>query len=282
MLDLETVWFQITGTLCNLTCTHCFVECSPTNHAHEFMTLEQMRERMDEAVRLGAREFAFTGGEPFMHPEIIETLECSLARARTLVLSNATLFRPKMAGRLREMLDRSSGDHEFEVRVSLDGVTAEQNDSVRGEGSFERAMTGIRNLLEVGIRPTVATTGTWGDTPKGEITRQMQRLMAEHGVENCSIKIFPNVLLGAEEQRLRSYREVERVTAKCVEGADPRALMCSNSRLVTERGVWVCTLLANVEGAKMGETVEETLRPFKITQGACFTCFTQGVRCSAE
>jgi hypothetical protein len=187
-----------------------------------------------------------------------------------------------MAQRLRAMLDESSDEHEFEIRVSLDGVTAEQNDSVRGEGALDRAMAGIRELLGVGIRPTVATTATWGSTPDEKITRQMQALMAEQGVEDCPIKIFPNVLLGAEEKRLRTYREGERVTAKCVEGADPRALMCSNSRLVTERGAWVCTLLANIDGAKMGETIADTMRPFKITEGACYTCFTQGVRCSGD
>jgi uncharacterized Fe-S cluster-containing radical SAM superfamily protein len=278
MLGLQTVWFQVAGTLCNLSCTHCFVECSPTNHTHEFMSLEQMRDHMDEAIRLGAREFGFTGGEPFMHPRIIETLEYALERAPALVLTNGTLFKPEMVERLSLLTQEA--DHMLDIRVSLDGDTAEQHDSVRGEGAFARALEGVQRLVEAGIYPTVATTATWCDAPAEEIERRMRRLMRSFGVEGCPIKIFPNILIGAEEKRVRGYRETERVTDRCVANADPRALMCSSSRLVTERGVWVCTLLANIEGARMGETLEESLIPFKITQGACFTCFTQGVQCT--
>jgi hypothetical protein len=244
------------------------------------MAFEQMVERMDEAVALGVKEFGFTGGEPFMHPRIIETLAYALDRAPSLILTNGTLFRPKMCDRLRDLVAKAK--HPLTIRVSLDGETPEQNDAVRGEGAFERAMEGVRALLEIGIRPTIATTCTWENEPECAIRSRMQALMAEHGVENCPTVIFPALLMGAEAERTRGYREGERVTAKCVEGADPSTLMCSNSRLVTERGVWVCTLLANEEDARMGETLRDTLSPFKITHGACYTCFTQGVACSAK
>ena len=35
--SLDTLWFQVGGTVCNLACTHCFVSCSPTNHTHEVL-----------------------------------------------------------------------------------------------------------------------------------------------------------------------------------------------------------------------------------------------------
>ena len=41
--SLDTLWFQVGGTVCNLACTHCFISCSPTNHTHEFMTLAEVR-----------------------------------------------------------------------------------------------------------------------------------------------------------------------------------------------------------------------------------------------
>ena len=39
---LETVWFQITGTVCNLRCSHCFISCAPDNHTLEFLSREQV------------------------------------------------------------------------------------------------------------------------------------------------------------------------------------------------------------------------------------------------
>src|SRR6516225_9883420 len=52
-VSLDTLWFQVAGTLCNLKCTHCFISCSPTNHSHEMLTLEEVMERLREAEPLG-------------------------------------------------------------------------------------------------------------------------------------------------------------------------------------------------------------------------------------
>ncbi|NUP88679.1 MAG: radical SAM protein [Candidatus Sumerlaeia bacterium] len=280
MLGLETVWFQITGTLCNLTCSHCFVESSPRNHTHEFMTLDQVRHSIAEAVREGVRDFGFTGGEPFIHPQIIDVLALALEAAPALVLSNGTLFTAKMARRLRALVDQAP--HPLDIRVSLDGDTAAQHDAVRGEGAFDRAIQGLRQLIAAGLAPSVATTATWQGVSACEIERRMRTLMASLGAPGAAVRIFPPILIGAEAKRLRPYRATERLTPKCVERADPRKLMCSNSRLITERGTWVCTLLANVEEARMGDSLAESLRPHRLTHGACYTCFTQGVTCTQD
>ena len=64
--ELDTLWFQVGGTLCNLACTHCFVSCSPTNHTHELMTLDEVGPYLEEGAALGVKEYYFTGGEPFL------------------------------------------------------------------------------------------------------------------------------------------------------------------------------------------------------------------------
>ena len=40
---LDHLWFQAGGTLCNLTCHHCFISCSPQNDSFGFLSLEQVR-----------------------------------------------------------------------------------------------------------------------------------------------------------------------------------------------------------------------------------------------
>ena len=76
---LDTLWFQVAGTLCNLRCNHCFISCSPENHTLGLMSFDQFKPYLDEAVQYGVKEFYFTGGEPFINPEIFEILEATLA-----------------------------------------------------------------------------------------------------------------------------------------------------------------------------------------------------------
>ncbi|HSF42311.1 MAG TPA: radical SAM protein, partial [Thermoanaerobaculia bacterium] len=86
--SLDTLWFQVGGTVCNLACTHCFVSCSPTNHTHEMMTLPEVRRSLAEAAELGVREYYFTGGEPFLNPEMEAILEETLRVGPANVLTN--------------------------------------------------------------------------------------------------------------------------------------------------------------------------------------------------
>src|SRR5215469_18882152 len=77
---LTTLWFN-TGTLCNITCRNCYIESSPKNDRLVYLGVNDIRPYLDEISRdgLGTEEIGFTGGEPFMNPNIIELLkECLL------------------------------------------------------------------------------------------------------------------------------------------------------------------------------------------------------------
>lgn len=92
--SLDELWFQVSGTVCNLRCKHCFISCAPDNHSFWFMTREQVADALEESVELGVKEYYFTGGEPFMNPEMEEILAETLALGPATVLTNATLIPP--------------------------------------------------------------------------------------------------------------------------------------------------------------------------------------------
>src|SRR5580700_7939115 len=73
---LETLWFN-TGTLCNLTCRNCYIESSPRNDRLAYLSLAEVETYLDEIVRerLSTKLIGFTGGEPFMNPEIVAMLD---------------------------------------------------------------------------------------------------------------------------------------------------------------------------------------------------------------
>src|SRR5215213_4507242 len=88
---LDTLWFN-TGTLCNLTCVHCYIESSPRNDRLVYLSAAEVASYLDEigALRLGTRLIGFTGGEPFLNPQLPEMLALVLERGfRVLVLTNA-------------------------------------------------------------------------------------------------------------------------------------------------------------------------------------------------
>jgi MoaA/NifB/PqqE/SkfB family radical SAM enzyme len=276
-LGLDTVWFQVAGTLCNLTCRHCFISCSPTNHSHELMSRAEVRRYLDEAESLGVNDTYFTGGEPFLNREIVEILEDALRIGPSTVLTNATLITPERALALAAMSRGSR--YSLEVRVSLDGPTPEMNDPIRGDGSFAATMAGLEELARAGIHPIVTVARTWAERDEEWVLAEFRSLLGSRGVTRPRLKVLPLFLLGREEGRTRGYGEEEMLTPEHMNGHDPWSLQCSTSRMVTSRGVMVCPILIDEPDARMGSTLTESLRAHPLAHGACHTCWATGATC---
>ena len=116
--SLDTLWFQVGGTVCNLACTHCLVSASPTNRTHDGMTLEQVRPFLEEARRLGVKEYYFTGGEPFLNPDMEAILRKTLQIGPATVLTNGLLLDKKRCARLYGLAD--GADYSLDLRISID------------------------------------------------------------------------------------------------------------------------------------------------------------------
>jgi MoaA/NifB/PqqE/SkfB family radical SAM enzyme len=277
MLQMDTLWFQVAGTLCNIACTHCFISCSPKNHTHEMMRLEDVLPYLEEAKTLGVREYYFTGGEPFMNRDMLPILEATLRQGPASVLTNGMLLKPELCTALRELFD--SSEYSLDIRVSLDGFDRESHDAIRGQGVWDRVMTGLRNLAAVGLNPVITVTEAAEGVGSAEGRVRFLELIRGFGFDKPRLKVLALFQIGAEETRTRSYNEWERLSRETMSESDASILQCSSCRMVTSQGVFVCPILINDPSAKMGETIGETLRDFRLDYGACYTCWTDGVSC---
>jgi molybdenum cofactor biosynthesis enzyme MoaA len=278
MLALDTLWFQVAGTLCNITCTHCFISCSPKNHAHEMMSFDDVLPWLDEARRLGVKEYYFTGGEPFMNRDMLPILVATLKQGPATVLTNGMLLPPDVCRKLRTLIDGS--DYSLDLRVSLDGFDAASHDAIRGRGVWDRVMLGLRNLGEVGINPVITVTTAAEGAGSAEGRARFLALIRSFGFDKPRLKVLSLFRIGAEESRSRAYESWERLSAEMMSDADAGVLQCSSCRMVTSKGVYVCPILIDSDEARMGTgTIAETLRPFPLKFGACYTCWVDGVTC---
>ncbi|MEJ2700437.1 MAG: radical SAM protein [Desulfuromonadales bacterium] len=141
---------SITG-VCNLHCSHCWVEAGPASAAGS-VPLPDLLRVVEEFAALGGQTIRFTGGEPLCHPGWLEVLRA----ARRLGLSgvglqtNGMLFRDEQVAALRE-LDFPG----FSIHISLDGASASTHDLVRGRGAFRGVLRGLEVLVRGGLGPRI-------------------------------------------------------------------------------------------------------------------------------
>jgi molybdenum cofactor biosynthesis enzyme MoaA len=278
LAHLDHLWFQVGGTLCNLECRHCFISCSPHNHAFGFLDLETVRRALEESVGLGVKEYYFTGGEPFLNRDMVAILELTLRYGPATVLTNGTVLKDEWLDRLARA--EADSPYSLEFRVSLDGFTADSNDAVRGPGTFERALRGVRRLAAHGFLPLVTVTRTADDQDDASLFEGFVRLLRANGCDRPRVKVLPALRIGAEAERRRGYRAEERVTPEMMAGFDLGQLLCHHSRVVTDRGVFVCPILIEAPDARLGGTLREGQAAYPLRHHACFTCYEYGTICS--
>ena len=277
LLALDTLWLQVAGTLCNLQCTHCFISCSPSNTRHGMMSLAQVQAHLADAAALGVREYYFTGGEPFLNRQLFEMMEAALVQGPVSVLTNGVLIREETAQRLRRLADGS--EYSLDLRISLDGWDAATNDPVRGAGTFDRILAGVSHLASAGLAPIITVTDACAGASSPEGRTRLLQFLRDAGLARPRLKVMPLLRIGAEETRTRGYAEWETLRGRTLTGVEAEALQCSSSRMVTARGAWVCPILIDSPGARMGATLRETLRPFELRYPACYTCHETGLSC---
>ncbi|MEP3476349.1 MAG: radical SAM protein [Hyphomicrobiales bacterium] len=262
---LDTLWIN-TGSLCNIECAHCYILSSPKNDDLVYIRLEEVLPLFDEIkqLKLSTKEIAFTGGEPFMNPEMIAMAEAALMRDfSVLILTNAMapMMRKSVRAGLLDLQERFG--ERLNLRISLDHYTEEFHDKERGKGSFAKSLTGLNWLNEHGFQFSIAGRSLW-DEDAENVTNAFQNLFDTQGwslstTNPDDLMIFPEM----DEQA-----DKPEITEKCwdILGLSPKDLMCSSSRMVVKRKgetsikILPCTLLPYRADFEMGDTLEKSLK----------------------
>lgn len=130
---------------CNLKCVHCYAHAKDQLFENE-LSFEEGKALIDDLAGFGVPVLLFSGGEPLVRKDLPDLAAYAVEKGmRAVISTNGTLISKNMARTLKEIGLSYVG-------ISLDGMEA-INDRFRGvPGSFNKAMQGIRNCQEAGIK----------------------------------------------------------------------------------------------------------------------------------
>lgn len=286
LAGIRTFWVN-TGTLCNIACSHCYIDSSPTNDALVYLTAAEVTAALDDVLAKGhpVEEVGFTGGEPFLNPEFPRMIEDALARGlAVLVLTNA--MRPMMRPRCQADIERLATTYPGQMvfRVSLDHYSIPVHDAERGTGSFEESLKGMRWLRDHGINMAVAGRGFSGEDDAAMRAGYAALFEAEAFPIDASdpgaCVLFPEMDMTAE---------VPEITTACwgILNKDPADVMCASSRMLIKRkgedvSYAACTLLPYDQQFDMGTSAPEIGQSVAMNHPHCAKfCVLGGASCAA-
>jgi AdoMet-dependent heme synthase len=272
---LATLWVQVTGTWCNLQCTHCLNASGPTDPWLKSLDTETVKGYLREAEALGVKEIYFTGGEPFLHRDILDLLAYSLEIAPTTVLTNGTKINETVADSLADLAAKSL--YSLEIRLSVDDIDPDRNDRIRGKGALAKAVKAIRLLSARGLLPILtATKILQAEIPEGDgMYDRFRTFLLAQGIAKPRVKIIPVFPIGRLAQAGGSL-----LTEEMLRGYDFSLLQCTETRVVADGGVYCCPILAGLKDARLSDHgLKESLTSCRLYHTACVTCYQTGMTC---
>lgn len=282
--SLDTLWFN-TGTLCNLTCRNCYIESSPRNDRLVYLAATEAASYLDEIQRDGhaTRLIGFTGGEPFMNPELPAMLDDALSRGfKAIVLTNAMKPMHRMKPALLALLARHGGN--LTIRVSVDHYGRTLHEEERGARSWKPTLDGLKWLADSGFDIHVAGRRFSSET-EIDVRAGYARLFADLGVpidanDPAILVLFPE---------MDPTVDVPEITTACwgILKKSPDSVMCASARMIVKRkgaarpAVVACTLLPYDPQFELGETLADGAGAIRLNHPHCAKfCVLGGASCS--
>ncbi len=195
------LYLSITNT-CNLRCQGCWVDVTA---ARTDIDLDTLNRTIADAKAHGNTFFGILGGEPFMHPQLLDVLaghpDCYFQ-----VFTNGQFITEKVAARLRDLGNATP-------LISIEGRELVSNDRRGGKDVFNRSLRGLDHSIRAGLLTGVATslcqtniddllTETW----LRELIKRGAHYVWYHGYRPVGPNMNPDLALRADQLvRVRKF-----------------------------------------------------------------------------
>ena len=167
-------------TKCNLKCRHCYI--NPAQHGKNTLPLPTIKAWLEAfANNSGSKNLIFLGGEPTLHPE----LAAAVTHARRLGFGSVTIdTNGYLFGDILSKVTPAEVDY---FSFSLDGATRQTNDRIRGNGSYDTCLEGIRRAIDRGFTTSLIYTISSDNIHELEM---MAPLLDSLGVDRFFIQVI--------------------------------------------------------------------------------------------
>jgi sulfatase maturation enzyme AslB (radical SAM superfamily) len=282
--SFETLWFN-TGTLCNLECSNCYIESSPKNDRLSYLTTHDVLSYLDEIEQSNWKVacLGFTGGEPFLNPNIISILsECLKRGHQVLVLTNAFKVLKRWEDKLIDL--NQTYPSQLRLRVSLDHFSPEIHEKERGKGTFVKTIQSIKWLYQEKFSVSLAGRSL-SDENQEDAKKGYFELLKSYDIH---LELGPDKLVIFPE--MIPSEDVPEISVHCwdILGKRPEDQMCATERMIVKKKgndtpqVQSCTLLAYQEEFNMGTSLRESQKSVPLNHVFCSKfCVLGGASCSS-
>lgn len=260
MESLKNLFIEMTAQNCNLRCKNCYINFTE-KRPKDFISIDKIRQTL-AGLKTDMPEFIhLTGAEPMLHPDFNLILRLCLKYSSVVIHTNALNINDKKARFLRKVEEENNLGHEIVFMISIDHYKEEENDKLRGRGSYRKAVHAIQSLCKYEFNPILAIVNQ-SNMPVKELKMHFKELCSSIDFEttDMNFKIIPLMKRDyiCENDENTDYSKLK--------------LECKRSRTLTVNGIFTCPLLASDNRGKCGNDINDYSKKNYLETAYCSQC----------
>ncbi|HNW26613.1 MAG TPA: radical SAM protein [Candidatus Gastranaerophilaceae bacterium] len=257
MEELKNLYIELSAKSCNQRCKHCYIDFPVSRNVKDFISVDKIKQAIADTKEQNLECIYLTGAEPMTHPEFNAILRICLKRADVCVCTNASFINEKKARFLKKV--EEEGGNEIFFKLSIDHYNEIKNDDIRGRGSYRQTVNAIKSLIKYDFNPILSIVNYYREDEKTLL----------HEFKKVCEKIGFDTVLGNFE--INNYYNKYSPQHGVVENVS-EDIICKNSRILTEKGVYVCPFLTNDHRGRMGNSFSDYSKKMPLETNFCYIC----------
>lgn len=258
MKAFNNLFIELTAKNCNQRCKHCYIDFPLTKNVKDFISIDTIKEALNDTTNENLECIYLTGAEPMTHPDFNNILRLCLKRSNVCIFTNGSFINEKKA----RFLKRVEGESNFEIifKLSIDHYNEVKSDDIRGRGTYRQVLHAVKSLVKYDFNPILCVTDYYNEG-KETLLREFKNVFAKIGFEAQDNNFKINL-----------WHDKNSTDDSTAEDFNWKSLDCEYGRILTAKGIYTCPFLANDHRGRSGSTFRDFSRKNTLETNYCMTC----------
>lgn len=255
--ELNNIFIQMTAKNCNQRCTNCYIDFPLSRNIKDFITVDKIKEALNDTKYENLYCIYLTGAEPMTHPDFNTILRMCLKRCNVCICTNASFLNEKKIRFLKKVEDEGGVECHNQIffKLSLAHYSELESDKVRYRGNFRQTIFALKTLSRYNFT-SILSIQNYYKLDELEIVDIFLKLFKEQDITNVDIQItssHPDY----EDENFSKQAEITD---------------CMYGRMLCQSGVYTCPFLADDYRGRMGSSFKNYSKNVTAETNFCATC----------
>ncbi len=254
--ELNNIFIELTAKNCNQRCQNCYIDFgskSLTKLVKDFISIDRIKEALDDTRNENIHCIYLTGAEPMTHPDFNTILRLCLKRCNVCICTNGSFLNEKKIRFLKKVEDE--GVNQIFFKLSLAHYEELESDKIKYRGHYRQTFFALKTLSRYNFSSVLSIQNQY-KLDKILISEMFNKIFKEHEIYNTDLQIICSHPDFEDENYSKPSFKTD----------------CMFGRTLSENGIYACPFVSNDYRGRTGSSFKDYSKNITAETDFCATC----------